>query len=69
MRIGQGFDAHRLAPGRKLVLAGVEVPFEQGLLGHSDADVVAHAVIDAIHTFYGGAPQSDDITLMVVVRD
>ena len=47
-RIGQGFDAHRLAAGRRLILAGVEVPFERGLLGHSDADVLAHAVMDAI---------------------
>ncbi|HUT52927.1 MAG TPA: 2-C-methyl-D-erythritol 2,4-cyclodiphosphate synthase [bacterium] len=48
MRIGQGFDAHRLVAGRKLVLCGVTVPFEQGLLGHSDADVAAHAVMDAV---------------------
>ncbi|MFO8055823.1 MAG: 2-C-methyl-D-erythritol 2,4-cyclodiphosphate synthase [bacterium] len=47
-RIGQGFDAHRLVPDRKLIVAGVEVPFEKGLLGHSDADVVAHAVMDAV---------------------
>jgi 2-C-methyl-D-erythritol 2,4-cyclodiphosphate synthase len=48
MRIGQGLDVHRLVRGRKLMLAGVEVPFERGLIGHSDADVAAHAVIDAI---------------------
>lgn len=48
IRIGQGFDAHRLVPGRRLVLAGVLVPFERGLLGHSDADVIAHAVCDAL---------------------
>jgi 2-C-methyl-D-erythritol 2,4-cyclodiphosphate synthase len=48
IRIGQGFDAHRLAPGRRLILGGVAVPFERGLLGHSDADVLAHAVMDAI---------------------
>ena len=48
MRIGQGYDAHRLVPGRRLVLAGVEIPFERGLEGHSDADVVAHAIMDAI---------------------
>lgn len=47
-RIGQGYDIHRLVKGRKLVLAGVEVPFEKGLDGHSDADVVAHAVMDAL---------------------
>lgn len=47
-RVGQGFDAHALVPGRRLVLAGVEVPAARGLFGHSDADVVAHAVIDAL---------------------
>jgi len=46
--IGFGFDVHRLAPGRKLILAGVEIPYELGLLGHSDADVAAHAVCDAL---------------------
>lgn len=48
VRVGQGFDAHRLVEGRKLVLGGVTVPFERGLLGHSDADVLAHAVTDAV---------------------
>lgn len=48
MRIGQGYDVHRLAPDRKLILGGVEVPFERGLLGHSDADVLTHAVMDAL---------------------
>ncbi|MDO5112601.1 MAG: 2-C-methyl-D-erythritol 2,4-cyclodiphosphate synthase [Clostridia bacterium] len=48
MRIGYGEDTHRLVEGRRLVLGGVEVPFEKGLLGHSDADVLTHAVIDAI---------------------
>ncbi len=48
MRIGHGYDVHKLAPGRKLVLCGVTVPFEQGLLGHSDADVATHALMDAI---------------------
>lgn len=47
-RLGVGYDAHRFTPGRRLVLGGVEVPFEQGLAGHSDADVLTHAVIDAI---------------------
>ncbi|MCB2184946.1 MAG: 2-C-methyl-D-erythritol 4-phosphate cytidylyltransferase [Deltaproteobacteria bacterium] len=47
-RVGQGFDAHRLAPGRRLVLAGVEIAHARGLLGHSDADVLAHAVMDAL---------------------
>ena len=47
-RIGQGYDVHRLAEGRKLILAGVEIPFEKGLEGHSDADVAAHAVMDSL---------------------
>jgi 2-C-methyl-D-erythritol 2,4-cyclodiphosphate synthase len=48
MRIGIGFDSHRLVVGRKLILGGVEIPFEKGLLGHSDADVLCHAIIDSL---------------------
>ena len=48
MRIGHGYDVHRLVEERKLILGGVEVPYERGLLGHSDADVLAHAVMDAL---------------------
>ena len=48
MRIGQGFDVHALVPGRKLIVGGVEIPFERGLLGHSDADVLLHAITDAL---------------------
>ncbi len=48
MRIGFGYDSHRLAEDRKLILGGVEIPFEKGLKGHSDADVLTHAIIDAI---------------------
>ena len=48
MRVGSGYDIHRLVQGRKLVLGGVIIPFEKGLLGHSDADVVLHAVCDAL---------------------
>lgn len=48
MRIGQGYDVHRLVEGRKLILGGVTVPYEKGLLGHSDADVLVHAVMDAL---------------------
>lgn len=48
MRVGVGFDAHALVPGRPLMLGGVQVPFERGLDGHSDADVLVHAVIDAL---------------------
>jgi len=47
-RVGIGFDSHRLAPGRRLIIGGVEIPHEQGLVGHSDADVLTHAVIDAL---------------------
>ncbi len=47
-RIGQGFDVHALVPGRRLVIGGVDIPFERGLLGHSDADVLLHAVTDAL---------------------
>ncbi|MDO5410534.1 MAG: 2-C-methyl-D-erythritol 2,4-cyclodiphosphate synthase [Lachnospiraceae bacterium] len=48
MRIGMGYDVHRLTEGRDLILGGVTIPFEKGLLGHSDADVVVHAIMDAL---------------------
>lgn len=48
MRIGHGYDVHKLVEGRGLILGGVEVPYEKGLLGHSDADVLTHAVMDAL---------------------
>lgn len=48
MRIGQGYDVHKLVENRKLILGGVEIPYEKGLLGHSDADVLAHAISDAL---------------------
>lgn len=48
MRIGHGYDVHRLTENRKLILGGVEIPFEKGLLGHSDADVLLHAISDAL---------------------
>ena len=48
MRIGMGYDVHRLTEGRKLILGGVEIPYEKGLLGHSDADVLLHAIMDAL---------------------
>lgn len=48
MRIGMGYDVHRLIEGRKLVMGGVEIPYEKGLLGHSDADVLLHAIMDAL---------------------
>ncbi|NJD55007.1 MAG: 2-C-methyl-D-erythritol 2,4-cyclodiphosphate synthase [Nitrospirae bacterium] len=48
MRIGIGYDSHRFAEGRRLIIGGVEIPFDKGLLGHSDADVLCHAIIDAV---------------------
>ena len=48
MRVGHGYDVHRLEIGRKLILGGVEIPYERGLLGHSDADVLVHAIMDAL---------------------
>jgi 2-C-methyl-D-erythritol 2,4-cyclodiphosphate synthase len=56
LRIGQGWDTHALVPGRRLVIGGIEILFERGLLGHSDADVLAHAIIDAL---YGAAGLGD----------
>lgn len=60
MRIGTGYDVHRLVEGRKLILGGVEIPFEKGLLGHSDADVLVHAIMDALL----GAAALGDIGLL-----
>ena len=60
MRIGHGYDVHRLVEGRDLILGGVKIPFEKGLLGHSDADVLAHAVMDALL----GAAALGDIGLL-----
>lgn len=57
LRIGHGYDVHRLTEGRALILGGVEIPFEKGLLGHSDADVLTHAVMDAL----SGAARLGDI--------
>jgi len=48
LRIGQGFDVHALVPGRKLILGGVQIPFDRGLLGHSDGDALLHAICDAL---------------------
>ncbi len=77
MRIGLGYDAHRLAVGRKLVLGGVTIPYKRGLLGHSDADVLAHAVMDALLGAAGAGdigrhfPDSDtqykDISSMILL--
>ena len=77
MRIGHGYDVHRLVPGRKLILGGVDIPHETGLLGHSAADVLTHAVMDALlgsaalgdigHLFPDNAPAyagADSLTLL-----
>lgn len=48
MRIGQGYDIHKLVEGRKLIIGGVDIPYDKGLLGHSDADVLVHAIIDSV---------------------
>ena len=82
MRIGHGYDVHRLVPNRKLILGGVEIPFEKGLLGHSDADVLTHAVMDALlgaaalgdigHLFPDNDPAyagADSLMLAAAVRD
>ena len=82
MRIGHGYDVHRLVEGRKLILGGVEIPWEKGLLGHSDADVLTHALMDALlgaaalgdigHLFpdtderYAGA---DSVKLLTIVTE
>ena len=57
LRVGCGYDVHRLVPGRRLILGGVEIPWEKGLLGHSDADVLTHALMDAL----AGASRLGDI--------
>ena len=56
MRIGIGYDMHRLVPDRRLIIGGADIPYEKGLLGHSDADVLAHAIIDAL---FGAAALGD----------
>ena len=67
MRIGQGYDSHRFVEGRKLIIGGVEIPHDKGLQGHSDADVLCHAITDALVGAMGAGdighhfPDSDDI--------
>lgn len=60
IRVGNGYDVHRLTEGRRLIIGGVDIPFEKGLLGHSDADVLVHAVIDALL----GAAAMDNIGVL-----
>lgn len=82
MRIGQGYDVHKLVSNRKLILGGIEIPYEKGLLGHSDADVIIHAIMDALlgaaglwdigHVFPDNDPATEGISsvhLLKKVRD
>jgi 2C-methyl-D-erythritol 2,4-cyclodiphosphate synthase len=78
MRIGHGYDAHRLKKGRKLILGGVEIPWPLGLDGHSDADVLLHALADAMlgaaalgdigHMFPDTAPETEGISSLVILK-
>ncbi len=78
LRIGHGYDVHRLVEGRRLVLGGVEIPWKLGLLGHSDADVVTHAIMDALlgaaglwdigHAFPDTDPALKDISSMILLE-
>ena len=79
MRIGHGYDAHRLIEGRRLILGGVEIPWERGLDGHSDADVLLHALSDAVlgaaamgdigHLFPDNDPNTEGIDSRVILRE
>ena len=79
MRIGPGYDVHRLVEGRKLILGGVKIPYEKGLLGHSDADVLTHSVADSIlgalamgdigKHFHGNDMSFKDIDSMVLLKN
>ncbi len=78
MRIGSGYDVHKLVRGRKLVLGGVSIPFEKGLLGHSDADVLVHSLCDALlgaaclgdigHYFPDSDPEFKDISSLILLE-
>ncbi|MFQ6121689.1 MAG: 2-C-methyl-D-erythritol 2,4-cyclodiphosphate synthase [Dehalococcoidales bacterium] len=78
MRVGIGYDVHSLAPGRRLVLGGIEIPFDKGLGGWSDADVLTHAIIDALlgaaalgdigSHFPPGEPEYKDISSLVLLK-
>ena len=78
MRIGHGYDVHRLVDGRKLILGGVEVPHSLGLLGHSDADVLLHAIMDALlgaaalgdigHLFHDTDPAYEGISSVLLLK-
>ena len=76
--IGHGYDLHRLVHGRKLILGGVEIPSEMGLLGHSDADCLVHALSDAIlgalglpdigHYFPDNSPENKDLDSLIILK-
>ncbi len=78
MRIGHGYDVHRLTAGRKLILGGVEIPYSLGLLGHSDADVLTHAIMDALlgaaglldigHAFPDTDPAYEGISSLILLE-
>ena len=78
MRIGHGYDVHRLVSGRKLILGGVEIPHSTGLLGHSDADVLVHAIMDALlgaaglwdigHAFPDTDPEYEGISSLILLQ-
>lgn len=78
MRIGHGYDVHRLVEGRRLIIGGIEIPYEKGLLGHSDADVLLHAICDALlgaaalgdigHLFPDNDPAYKDADSLVLLR-
>ncbi len=78
IRVGIGYDSHRLVSGRKLIIGGVEIPYEKGLAGHSDADVLIHAIIDALMGAAGAGdigmhfpdsdPQYKDISSLVLLE-
>ena len=78
LRVGQGYDVHRLVEGRPLILGGVEIPWEKGLLGHSDADVIVHALMDALlgaaglwdigHAFPDDDPETDGISSLILLE-
>ncbi|MCD8382003.1 MAG: 2-C-methyl-D-erythritol 2,4-cyclodiphosphate synthase [Clostridiales bacterium] len=78
LRVGHGYDVHRLVEGRRLILGGVEIPWKLGLLGHSDADVVTHAIMDALlgaaglwdigHAFPDTDPSLKDISSMILLE-
>lgn len=65
MRVGMGYDVHKLTEGRKLILGGVDIPWEKGLLGHSDADVLIHAVMDAL---LGAAALGQHLAAVVLIH-